>query len=754
MNTLIEQEFGLAVEHLKHLNGYDNKNYKISTKDRSFVFKTYVPSQELHDIITAENETLQFLSKTLGEQVPAIIPFADQSSTKSLQVDGQPALCRMLSFLEGRFLGEAQHTVALFQSIGTFLAALDLKLGEFKQPSLQARQWEWDLQYFDLNRPYMEDIDNSTDRNMVRYFFQQFEEVVRPVFPKLRKQIIHNDANEWNLLVQDDQVSGIIDFGDLAHSFLINEVAIAITYGCYDKEEPLEWATVILEAYHQTLPLQEQEIAVLYYLIAARLCTSVCNSAHAKKADPGNTYASVSEANAWKMLYKWLTLNPIRVESVFRKAIGLPEIKASGTQHLVEKRARYFSKNLSTSYQQPIHMTRAAFQYMYDAAGNTFLDAYNNIPHVGHSHPKVVQAGQRQMAQLNTNTRYLYHELVDYAEQLLSRFPDSLSKVFFVNSGSAASDLAIRLAQHHTRAKQVMVMEAGYHGNTQTSIEISDYKFNHPKGEGQKDHILTTPLPNSYIGTYAGAPNAGMRYGQDAVRQIQHSTAPIAAFICEPIVGCAGQIPLAEGYLKEVYPAIRAQNGVCISDEVQTGFGRLGTHFWGYEAQEVVPDIVVLGKPIANGHPMGAVVCTEAIATSFEQGVEFFSSFGGNPVSTTIAQAVLEVIEEEGLQENARIVGDHYQNLLKRLQTKHASIGDVRGMGLFIGVEIVQLGSTAPDTALAQVIKNGLRERHILVSTDGPHDNVIKTKPPLCFTKENAAAVVQAMNEVLNNVGA
>jgi len=238
------------------------------------------------------------------------------------------------------------------------------------------------------------------------------------------------------------------------------------------------------------------------------------------------------------------------------------------------------------------------------------------------------------------------------------------------------------------------------------------------------------------------------------VTQIQQHAHTIAAFIAEPVVGCAGQIPLAHGYLKPVYEAIRNQGGVCISDEVQTGFGRLGEHFWGYEAQNVIPDIVIMGKPIANGHPMGAVICTDQIAASFEEGVEFFSSFGGNPVSCAVALSVLEVIEEEGLQENARNVGNYYKECLKELQEKYPCIGDVRGSGLFIGIEMVYDHTLKPNPAIASMIKNKLRERHILISTDGPHNNVLKTKPALCFTKANVDTVVDAIGQILHTYDA
>ena len=395
-------------------------------------------------------------------------------------------------------------------------------------------------------------------------------------------------------------------------------------------------------------------------------------------------------------------------------------------------------------------MVRSAFQYMYDAYGNTFLDAYNNIPHVGHSHPKVVDAGQRQMAKLNTNTRYLYDQLSEYAEKLLSKFPAPLNKVYFVNSGSAASDLAIRIAKIHTGYNKIMVMEHGYHGHTQTATDISDYKFSNPKGQGQKDYILKTQIPDTYRGKYTNNDgSAGKMYAQEAIEQIENSDSPIAAFISEPVVGCAGQIPLADGYLKEIYPAIRRQGGVCISDEVQTGFGRLGDYFWGYEAQGVVPDMVIVGKPMANGHPMGAVICTDEIAESFAKGVEFFSSFGGNPVSCAIATSVLEVMEEEKLQEKAKVVGNYYKLLLSALQKKHKCIGDVRGSGLFLGIEIIKGDNMEPDPGLAGLIKNELRNRNILISTDGPFDSVLKTKPALCFIKENAQEVVFNIDEIL-----
>jgi len=752
MDKLLQKEFGFNEVEIKRLDGYENANYRIKTVSDKYIFKTYnhIDNDELLDLVKSENETLLFLQKIENKKYPKPIPFLDGSHIKILTIDGEKKICRMLTFLEGKFLGDTKPTEKLFQSFGNFLAETDIKLQSLSNYTIKARQWEWDIQYLDLNKKFISDIPDAKDRNTVNYFFQQFEEIVRPVLPSLRKQIIHNDANEWNVLTKNGEVSGFIDFGDLAHSLLINELAIAITYACYDKENPLEWASIILKSYHSKLPIKENEIKILYYLIAARLSISVCNSAHSRKTKPDNTYATVSEKSAWNMLYSWLSINPINAENTFRAAVGIIIKKPQLIDEVTEKRHQHISPIVSLSYNKPIYMVRSAFQYMYDAYGNTFLDAYNNIPQVGHSHPKVVVAGQEQMAKLNTNTRYLYDQLSEYAEKLLSKLPTSLNKVYFVNSGSAASDLAIRIAKIHTGNKKVMVMEHGYHGHTQTATDISDYKFNNPKGQGQKDFILKTQIPDTYRGEYTtNDENAGNKYAQEAIRQIESSDLPIAVFISEPIVGCAGQVPLADGYLKEVYPAIRKQGGICISDEVQTGFGRLGDYFWGFEAHNVIPDMVIIGKPMANGHPMGAVICTEEIAESFSKGVEFFSSFGGNPVSCAIATSVLEVIEEEKLQENAKIVGEYYKSLFIELKNKYNCIGDIRGSGLFLGIEINKENNIEPNPLLANFIKNELRYKNILISTDGPFDSVLKTKPPLCFTKENARKVVDNIDKSL-----
>ncbi|MDB3905430.1 aminotransferase class III-fold pyridoxal phosphate-dependent enzyme [Crocinitomicaceae bacterium] len=749
MKDIIKKEFGISPIEITKINGYDNINYLIKTEGESFIFKTYPASESNFALLEAESQALLFLQKESNSKTPKPIPFIDKSYTKNIAIHGVVNSCRLLSFLKGEFLGDININKQMALSLGNFLANLDTELMGYDNAELRSRKCEWDIQQLSLNKKYISDISDVSNQNLVRYFFMQFEQNVAPIVNELRMSFIHSDANEWNILIKGNEVNALIDFGDMVYSPLINEIATAITYVGYDKENLFEFTPSLLHAYHKIIPLEEKEISILYYLIASKLCISVCHSANAKKHNPKNTYASVSENNAWKMLYKLLEINPISFENEMLRELGLKYEKPTEVIEKLKRRHKHMSKILSVSYDQPIVMDKCAFQYMYDVYGNSYLDAYNNIPHVGHSHPFVVEAGQKQMAKLNTNTRYLYDKLAEYSEQLLSKFPTYLNKVFFVNSGSEANDLAIRMAKIHSRKDKIMVMEHGYHGHTQIGIDVSDYKFNHPKGQGQKTHIVKTAIPNAYNGKYSGS-ECGKRYAKDAIDQIHKTEEGIAAFICEPIVGCGGQIPIADGYLAEVYNAIRSQGGVCISDEVQTGFGRLGDVFWGFEQHKIQPDIVVIGKPMGNGHPMGAVITTESISNSFEQGVEFFSSFGGNPVSCAIGKAVLDVIESEKLQENALKCGQYYKSLFEELQSKHSCIGDVRGSGLFLGIELIdKLGN--PNTNLAKYIKNELRKNHILISTDGPYDSVIKTKPPLVFNRENALRVVEEIDQIIQN---
>jgi 4-aminobutyrate aminotransferase-like enzyme len=378
----------------------------------------------------------------------------------------------------------------------------------------------------------------------------------------------------------------------------------------------------------------------------------------------------------------------------------------------------------------------------------------NNVPHVGHSHPRVLKAAARQMAVLNTNTRYLHPSIVEFAQRLRATLPEPLSVCFFVNSGSEANELAIRLAQTYTDGTDFIVIDHAYHGHTTTLIDLSPYKFNGRGGKGKPDHVEIAALPDGYRGQYRGFDGqTGRLYAgsvQAAVELIQGRGRKLAAFFSEAILSCGGQLPLPDEYLKAAFEHVRAAGGVCVADEVQIGFGRVGTHTWAFETQGVVPDIVTMGKPIGNGHPLGAVVTTRAIADAFHNGMEYFNTFGGNPVSCAIGLEVLNVIRDEGLQQNALEVGNYFLARLKELQARCPLIGDARGLGLFLGVEFVRSQTTLePADRETSYIVERMREKGFLLSTEGPLHNVIKIKPPIIFQKQHVDLFVAALAAVL-----
>ncbi len=744
ITAVLKKHFDICPTSISKLEGYDSVNYKILSDRGTFVLKRYDYSQKTNKLLQAENAVLTTLANLENQEFPTGI-CTTEDEFEAIEGD---YIYRLLSYIEGDFLGDSAHTPPLLRSFGSFMARLDKQLEESYHPAIAAKETRWDLRHFRLNHNYLKYIPNPKDRSLVDYFFLQFDENICPIQHEFRKTLIHNDGNDWNVLTKNGLVSGIIDFGDMCHSWLINEVAIAITYVMMGKENPLEIASDVIGGYNAIIPLKQQEVDALYYLIAARLCTSVCNSAYTKTLKPDSEYITISEKPAWDLLRKWLTINPQRAQSIFRKASGFSRSMQTPLKNQLKRRSAFLSGAFSLSYKQPIQMQQSAFQYMYDVDGNTFLDAYNNIMLAGHSHPTVVRAAQKTMARLNTNTRYIYEELLEYSEQLLKRFPTNLNKVFFVNSGSAASDLAIRLAMTHTKKNKIMVLEHGYHGNTRIGIDISHYKYDHKGSQGKQDFVIETNMPKAYGSGFEDDGTAGKHYAEIAKDKIKSNSKSIAAFIAEPIVGCGGQVPLAKGYLREVYPKIRAQGGLCICDEVQVGFGRLGDFFWGFEMHGVIPDIAILGKPMGNGHPIGAVVTTAEIAESFDNGLEFFSSFGGNPVSCSIGNAVLKVIDDENLQRHAKETGDYLKALLESLRKTYPQLADIRGNGLFLGVEISSLDGK-PDTKLAVKIKNGLREKHILIGTDGPFDNVLKIKPPLSFSKDDCDVLVASIESII-----
>ncbi len=455
----------------------------------------------------------------------------------------------------------------------------------------------------------------------------------------------------------------------------------------------------------------------------------------------------------------WLSVSPdpnhlLRIPGVARAA------RPRASQEIVEHRAKRLGPSLSLSYDRPLHIVRGRSARLYDVDGQPYLDCVNNVAHVGHSHPRVAEAASRQMRMLNTNTRYLHEAILEYTDRLAALLPDPLSVCFLVCSGTEANELALRMARTHTGRVGAVVLDGAYHGNSSSVINLSPYKCNGPGGKGLRPWVRMASLPDRYRGRHRGSDAEVAPLYAEEVRDCLHALetertwfddrAPgAAAFFHESLLSCGGQIPLPRGYLASAYAAAREVGALCVADEVQVGFGRVGTSYWAFEEHGVVPDIVTLGKPIGNGHPLGAVITTAEIARSFDNGMEYFNTFGGNPVSSAIGGAVLDVIEDERLLEHAARVGTRLLGDFEGLKDRHAPIGDVRGRGLFLGLEFVQEG-LIPDPLIAEGVVQRMRDRGILLSTDGPDHNVIKFKPPMVFSDADAELLVSSLDDVLS----
>ena len=755
---LVKEHYGLNVT-VKALNGYDELNFLLSNKkNEKYILKV---SNESHPFpfLEAQINIIQHLKKSDISDCFQHFSINKQGEelTKIIR-DSKTYYIRILNFLEGTFWIDAKEkTSELHHNLGSFLGSMDHALQDFSHPAMH-RSYTWDISRASEAGDNLKHILNHEKRRIAGYFLLQFDTEVVPEIHRLRHAYIHNDANDYNILVQGNRISGLIDFGDMVYTVLVNNLAIACTYAMLDEENPLAVAASIVAGYHKTYALQEKELDLLYYLIAGRLCISVTQSAYNASLDSNNEHHFITEKPAWNLLYKLIEINPIKAQDAFRKACGFKGlINNDDYSNLLEVRKKKIGRNLSIGYTDKLKIVKGALQYLYDDKGRTFVDCVNNPSHVGHCHPVVVRKMQKQIAILNTNTRYLNDAITEYAEKLTATLPEKLSVCYFVNSGSEANDLAIRMSRHFTKQKDIIVLDHAYHGTSTVAMEMSPYKFDSKGGSGQMPWIHKAINPDLYRGPYKyGDEKAGEKYAADVQRIIEdlkkEDKAP-AVFICETLLGVGGQIPLPENYLKTAYEYVRAAGGVCIADEVQVGFGRIGEHFWGFELQNVVPDIVVLGKPIGNGHPLAAVIVTEEIADAFNNGLEYFNTFGGNAVSMTTGLAVLDVIQDEEMQQHALETGNHLMNRLKGLMAKYPIISDVRGHGLFIGAEMVKDRTTMePAVPEIDIVVEKMKANGYLLSTDGPLHNVLKIKPPMTFSKQNADEMVRLLDVALSEL--
>jgi 4-aminobutyrate aminotransferase-like enzyme/Ser/Thr protein kinase RdoA (MazF antagonist) len=464
--------------------------------------------------------------------------------------------------------------------------------------------------------------------------------------------------------------------------------------------------------------------------------------------DCKHDFYGVASPSLWP-IYQYICPDP----NLLFKLDVLEHIDNLSMKSIIDHRKKHLGRSLSLSYKEPLLIIRGQMQYLIDHLGQKYLDTVNNVAHVGHENPQIIKAGIEQMNLLNTNTRYLHPEIIAFAQELLDTFSPELSVVHFVNSGSEANELALRMAKTITNQKDIIALEVGYHGNTQACIDISSYKFDGKGGHGRPAHTHLVPLPDTYRGRYTDHEAAHLyaSHLDHIIDMLSHSGTKPAAFIAESIVSCGGQIPLSKEFLQAAYQKVRAAGGLCIADEVQVGFGRVGKKFWGYELYDVVPDIVTLGKPIGNGHPLGAVVCTARVADAFANGMEYFNTFGGNPVSCAIGRSVLNNIKTNRLQNHAFQLGEYMKLRLQELLSSFSFLADVRGEGLFLGIEFVDKNKQ-PLPQLTSFVANKMKEYKVLMSIDGPQENVLKIKPPMCITKLDIDYILDSLSQILKDI--
>ncbi len=421
------------------------------------------------------------------------------------------------------------------------------------------------------------------------------------------------------------------------------------------------------------------------------------------------------------------------------------------TQDLMARRAKLLGPNIPTFYEEPVHMVKGEGVWVWDAEGRKYLDCYNNVPHVGHCHPKVVETIAKQAATLNTHTRYPHAGILDYVEALTDTFDDPLNTAIMTCTGSEANDIALRMAQAVTGNMGVIASDQTYHGNT---VAVSQLSRTNPPPGGFWDHMAFVPAPDSYrpLGGEGGMAHA-QAFADEVQKQIDALAERghgLSCLIICPYFANEGFPDLEQGWLAPAIEKVRAAGGIVIADEVQPGFGRVGSHFWGHQRAGFTPDVVTLGKPMANGHPVGGVVTSMEVMSAFRNSFKYFNTFGGNPVSAAAAMATLKVVQEEGLQQNALEVGNYAREGLRKLAETHACIGDVRGSGLFFGAEMVLDRATKePAAAFVKRVANGMRQKGVLLNFLGVNYNALKIRPPMCVSRENADLMLETLDQVL-----
>jgi 4-aminobutyrate aminotransferase-like enzyme/Ser/Thr protein kinase RdoA (MazF antagonist) len=753
IKRILRDRFGVKTSSLAPLAGERDQNLRVDTADgRRLLFKISNPADGL-STVEMQAAALRHIERVdPGLPVMRVVPDTVGESWAEVRgPDGRTYPVRLFTFLPGRVTANTALTTQAIRSFGQTTARLGRGLRGFFHP---AADYEilWDLTRVLGLRPLLNHVADAARRAQVERVLDRFETRVEAVLPTLRAQVIHGDMSLDNVLLGDDlRVSGIVDFGDMTHAPLVCDLAVSVADVLHGRDDAIDAAEAMIGGYVSVTPLEDEEAALLADLVAARLATEVTVAAWHGGLYPDNAaYLTSSEPGARAFLDAIEATGFDAVARRFRDACrGLP-YRHSGTGALLERRRRALPRS-PLFYSHPVHLVRGEGVWLFDPDDRRYLDCYNNVPVVGHGHPRVVRAVAEQQRLLATHSRYLHEAIVELAERLKATLPPALDAVLVVNSGSEANDLAWRIARAATGRSGAVVSAYAYHGLTEATHALSPEEW--AKGE-QPAHVATVPAPDGYRGPYRREEDGWAERYATRIDDAAHALGGhgFAAIYIDPAFTADGILLPPPAYLAEVARHARALGGVLIADEVQAGHGRYGTGLWSFQPSGIEPDMVVMGKPMGNGFPVAALVVRSQLLAAVPEEVELFSTFGGNPVACAAALAVLDVIEDEGLVANAAETGSYLRQGLKTLAGRHPVMGDVRGEGLLLGVELVG-EERVPAAGRAGRVTEAMRERGILISTTGPAGNVLKIRPPLVFQREHADLLLQTLDEVLASTG-
>jgi 4-aminobutyrate aminotransferase-like enzyme len=594
------------------------------------------------------------------------------------------------------------------------------------------------------------------DRALANEILERHRDVTRPQMRRMRSQIIHGDVHPYNCLAgTDGQVNGIIDFGDIVHGPLILDLANAVGDFLSPAADPADTIYELVRGYSSVTPLEETEADALLDLIEVRLLmTPLIDALKAANGIASQGYFQTFNGRSMPMIRALRTAGRSRLVDLIRRAASYPPKAthhAATVEDAIARRRKVMGDKLYVFYDPPIHMVKGEGVWLTASDGKRFLDCYNNVPHVGHCHPYVAEAIARQARTLNTNTRYITDQSIEYAERLSELSSEGLSAVVFVNSGSEANDLAWRMAKAFTGHQGGLAMEFAYHG---VSEAIDAFSPSNAPEHWYAPHIRLLPAPDTYRGAFGpDTPDLGERYAalaEPLIAELDAEGFGVAAAMVDSAFMSNGILDAPPGYLQGVVARVRKAGGLFIADEVQSGFGRMGTAFWGHRHHGVTPDFITIGKPAGNGHPIGAVITRPEILSHFLKAGPFFSTFGGNNVACAAGIAVLDVVRDENLVTNALESGNYLRKGLSGLMRKHSIIGEVRGVGLATGVELVRDRATKEPAASELTRLLGLlRDEGVLIGGEGKCGNILKIRPPIVFTPSHADMAVAAVDRAL-----